>query len=76
MRFFINKMEQLYRTEMRFKKKQSKKFKQMQQAHVFSQEPLKDILRFYNELSIRGFESSSIIGALENVSKSFHGRGL
>lgn len=60
---------------MKYRKKQDKKYFQMQQAHVTSQTPLKDILRFYNDLSVRGFESSSIVESLRQVSKSLRGRG-
>lgn len=72
---FINKMEQLYRSELKYKKRQSKKLHQMQQAHVYSQQPLRDILQFYNALSVRGFESSAIVESLKMVGKALRGRG-
>lgn len=71
----MNKMEQLYRNEMRFKKKQAKKFNQMQSAHVISMQPVRDILGYYNELSVRGFDSTSIIGSLKQLNKALRGRG-
>jgi hypothetical protein len=72
---FINKMDQLYRNELRFKRKLNKKYSEMRLASVYSLQPLKDILRHYNELSARGFNSEVVANSLQLLLQAVRGRG-
>lgn len=45
---------------MRYKRKLNKKLNQMISASSYSETPLKEILKLYNSVSIRGFESEAI----------------
>lgn len=47
----------------------------MQNAHVYSATPLKDILRHYNDLSSRGFNGELVTGTLELLKQAIRGRG-
>lgn len=47
----------------------------MRLAPVYSLTPLKDILRHYNELSVRGFNSEVVNKSLENLLLAVRGRG-
>ena len=60
---------------MKFKRKQKKKVMAMQNSHVYSMSPLKDLLRYYNELSVRGFNSEAIASTLTQLFKALKARG-
>lgn len=47
----------------------------MTQAHVNSQTPLKDILRYYNDLTVRGFNGEVVVNALEILNQALIARG-
>ena len=61
---FIDKMQRLYMSEMRFAKKQEDKFLQQRNAIVYTMTPLKEILKAYNELTQRGFNSEATVETL------------
>ncbi len=42
---------------------------------MFSQNPLKEVLKNYNELTIRGFNSEATVETLNNIGKVFRARG-
>ena len=54
---FIAKMSQLYKSEIRFRKRQRQRLQFQRNAALYSHTPLKDILRTYNEMTVRGFDS-------------------
>ncbi len=68
-------MHALYKSEIRFQKKQSKKLRYQRNAALYSYIPLKDILRTYNEMTVRGFNSELITSTLKNVSAALRARG-
>ena len=43
---------------------------------MFSLTPLKEVLRAYNELTNRGFNSEATVETLVNISKVIRGRGF
>jgi len=45
-------------------------------APLYSQTPLKDILRSYNEMTSRGFNSELVTFTLKNVEKALRARGF
>ena len=47
----------------------------MQMAYMNSQQPLKDILYYYNKAAIKGFDSSLVTKTLEQVKLALRGRG-
>jgi hypothetical protein len=57
-------MQRLYMSEMRFAKKQEDKFLQQRNAIVYTMTPLKEILKAYNELTQRGFNSEATVETL------------
>lgn len=57
---FIAKMQGVYKSELRFKSKQKKKMQVQKNASLYSMTPLKDILRSYNEMTTRGFNSELV----------------
>ena len=57
-------MQRLYKSEMRFAKKQEDKFLQQRNAIVYTMTPLKEILKAYNELTQRGFNSEATVETL------------
>lgn len=61
---FIDKMQRLYKSEMRFAKRQEDKFQQQRNAIVYTMTPLKEILKAYNELTQRGFNSEATVETL------------
>lgn len=73
---FITKMDALYKSELRFKKKQKKKMQLQKNAPLYSLTPLKDILRTYNELTTRGFNSELVAETLKNVHNALRARGF
>lgn len=73
---FIDKMQRLYKSELRFAKKQEQKFQLQRNAILYSLHPLKDILKSYNELTQRGFNSEATVETLKNLSKVMRARGF
>ena len=57
-------MQRLYKSEMRFAKRQEDKFQQQRNAIVYTMTPLKEILKAYNELTQRGFNSEATVETL------------
>ena len=57
-------MQRLYKSEMRFTKKQEDNFQQQRNAIVYTMTPLKEILKAYNELTQRGFNSEATVETL------------
>ena len=45
-------------------------------APLYSQTPLKDILRVYNEMTKRGFNSELVATTLKNVEQALRARGF
>jgi hypothetical protein len=72
---FITKMDGLYKSELRFRRKQNKKLSVQKSAPVYSLYPLKDILRAYNEMTTRGFNSEVVTETLKNVANCLRARG-
>jgi hypothetical protein len=73
---FIDKMQRLYKSEVRYAKKQEHKFEIQRNAIVYSLTPLKEILKAYNELSQRGFNSEATVETLKNISAVIRARGF
>ena len=73
---FIDKMQRLYKSELRFDKKQEQKFQLQRNAILYSLHPLKDILKSYNELTQRGFNSEATVETLKNIGKVMRARGF
>jgi hypothetical protein len=73
---FIDKMQRLYKSEVRFAKKQEHKFTVQRNALVYSLTPLKEILKAYNELTQRGFNSEATVETLKNISAVVRARGF
>ena len=72
---FIAKMNNLYKSEIRFRKRQRQRLRFQRNAALYSHTPLKDILRTYNELTVRGFDSELTARTLQNVSGALRARG-
>jgi hypothetical protein len=75
---FIDKMIRLYKSEMRLQSKLQAKLRTQQNAIVYSQTPLKDILMTYNELVNKptgGFSQEAVAATLENLAKTLRARG-
>lgn len=72
---FIGKMSQLYKSEIRFRQRQNNKLNFQKNAALYSFTPLKDILRTYNELTVRGFNSELTTKTLKNLSAALRARG-
>lgn len=73
---FIDKMQRLYKSEVRYAKKQEGKFQLQRNAIVYSMTPLKEILKAYNELTQRGFNSEATVETLRNISAVIRARGF
>jgi hypothetical protein len=58
-------MEQLSRAEKNWQRNEQKAISNMQMAYMNSQQPLKDILYYYNKAAIKGFDSSLVTKTLE-----------
>ena len=56
-------------------RKRDKKFNQMIMASTYSSTPLKEILKKYNELCTRGFDSYSMATTLEILAQACQSRG-
>jgi hypothetical protein len=69
-------MQRLYKSEVRNAKKQEGKFLLQRNALVYSMTPLKEILKAYNVLTQRGFNSEATVETLKNISSVLRGRGL
>jgi len=65
----------LYKSELRFAKKQEQKFQLQRNAILYSLNPLKDILKSYNDLTQRGFNSEATVETLQNIGKVMRARG-
>ena len=68
-------MQRLYKSEVRFAKKQESKFQYQRNAIVYALTPLKEILKAYNELTQRGFNSEATVETLKNISAVLRARG-
>lgn len=68
-------MQRLYKSELRFGQKQKKRLQLQKNAILFSMNPLKEILRAYNDLTSRGFNSEATVETLKNVGKAMRARG-
>lgn len=73
---FIDKMQKLYKSEVRFTKKQSQKLQLQKNAILFSLTPLKDILKYYNDLAHRGFNSETAAKTLRHLEAAMRARGF
>lgn len=69
-------MERLYKSEVRFQKKQQKKFDLQKNAILYSLTPLKDILRAYSDLTTRGFNSEATVQTLQTIVSVLRARGF
>lgn len=72
---FIDKMQRLYKSEVRFNQKQKKRLQLQKNAILYSMTPLKDILRYYNDLSNRGFNSELSAQTVKNIGSCMRARG-
>lgn len=75
---FIDKMQRLFLSEMRYQRKQEAKLRLQENAIVYSLTPLKDIMIAYNELSNTprgGFNSEAVVATLQNLGKAIRARG-
>lgn len=52
---FISKMDKLYKSHLRFNKKLKDKLRAQTLAGAYSSQPLKEILRSYNDMTTQGF---------------------
>lgn len=68
-------MEQLQRADKRERIALNKTVKQMQNAFVTSQQPLKDVLHFYNKAAVKGFDSALVSKTLEQIKLTLLARG-
>jgi hypothetical protein len=60
-------MQRLYKSEIRYQRKQDAKIRAQENAIVFSLTPLKDIMVAYNELANTprgGFNSEAVVATL------------
>lgn len=73
---FIQKMDKLYKSELRYTKRLRKNLTKQQLANLYSDAPLKDILRTYNEMTSRGFSSELLSKTLKNLDSAIRARGL
>lgn len=69
-------MQRLYKSELRTQKRQNKKLLEQRNAILYSLTPLKEILRAYNELTTKGFNSEASAQTLQNVGKVLRARGF
>ena len=72
---FITKMEQLQRADKREKSNLKKTIGKMQNAFVSSQQPLKDVLHYYNKAAVKGFDSALVSNTLEQIKLTMRARG-
>lgn len=68
-------MQRLYKSELRFAKKQKKRFQVQKNAVLYSLHPLKEILKAYNDLTSRGFNSEATVETLKNIAGVLRARG-
>ena len=71
-------MQRLFKSEMRYQRKQAAKIRAQENAIVYSQTPLKDIMIAYNELANTprgGFNAEAVTATLSNLSKAIRARG-
>jgi len=72
---FIDKMHQLYKSDVKNRRKIANRQRDMTFAHVSSLKPLKDILRAYNESVVRGFNGELIVKTLQQLKTALEARG-
>ena len=72
---FIAKMEQLAGAEKRWRRDEKRAISKMQMAFMNSQQPLKDILFYYNKAAVKGFDSSLVSKTLEQIKLALRARG-
>lgn len=73
---FIEKMDQVYKSELRFQRKLKKEIDRHIKAPLYSQTPLKEILRSYNTLSARGFNPELVTKTLTSLDNAIRARGF
>lgn len=69
-------MQRLYKSEMRFARKQNKSYVQQKMANLYSLTPLKEILRSYNDVGTRGFNSEGIVNTLQSIVVALRAQGF
>mmetsp|Transcript_31265 Transcript_31265/g.47848 ORF Transcript_31265/g.47848 Transcript_31265/m.47848 type:complete len:320 (+) Transcript_31265:247-1206(+) len=72
---FITKMEQLARSEKRWKMEERRAMFRMQSAFMTSSSPLKEILYHYNQASEKGFNASLLATTLDQIKMALRGKG-
>lgn len=72
---FIDKMQRLYKSELRTAQRQKKKLQVQKNAILYSLTPLKEILRMYNDLTHKGFNSEAAVQTLQNLGNALRARG-
>lgn len=68
-------MDAVYKSELRFKKRQKKELAKHRNATLYSLTPLKEILKSYNELTSRGFSSELVTETLKSIERALRARG-
>ena len=68
-------MEQLARSEKKWRKQERRSITKMERAYVNSLKPVKDILFHYNKAAVRGFDSSLVTKTLEQLKLTLRARG-
>jgi hypothetical protein len=75
---FITKMTQLRKNEQRFKTRANLVYKRMQTAPAFATNPIKEILKQYNDLigsGSRGFDCEVMACSMEHLENAIMARG-
>lgn len=75
---FITKMTQLCKNEHRFKNRSKLVYKKMQTAPAFATNPIKEILKQYNDLigsGSRGFDCEVMACSMEHLENAVMARG-
>ncbi|CDW84758.1 UNKNOWN [Stylonychia lemnae] len=73
---FIQKMDAVYKSELRYQKRLKKEVEKHIKAPLYSLSPLKDILRSYNKLTARGFNSELLTQTLRSLDQAQRARGF
>lgn len=75
---FVTKMTQLRKNEQRFKNRSNLVYKRMETAPAFASNPIKEILKQYNDLigsGSRGFDCEVMAKSMEHLENAVMARG-
>ena len=72
---FIIKMNELYRSEKAWQRKQNEAFNRMKMAPLYEKNPINKILYEYAELSTKGFDCRIVSRSLQLLNQGYQARG-